>query len=132
MKILIVDDEKIVLDSCRRILESGGFEVRLAASYAQALEILNRCGPPALLLIDLKMPGLDGIDLMRAVRKAWESIPIILMSGYCTPETIAQAAMMGAATFIAKPFTPDELVEKINRVMEGEVLPVFAHTRKTR
>ena len=128
MKILIVDDESIVLDSCRRVLEAEGFQVFLASSADKALEIMASM-EPALVLIDVKMPVLDGIDLMREIRKTWLDIPIILMSGYSTRETISQAAVMGAATFIPKPFTPDELLEKVHRVIDMEILPVFSQKR---
>jgi two-component system response regulator HydG len=68
----------------------------------------------------MKMPERDGMYLMREVKKEWPDIPIIVMSGYYTTETIKEAAEMGAATFIAKPFEPDELVKTIRQVMQKE------------
>jgi DNA-binding NtrC family response regulator len=128
MKILVVDDEGIVLDSCRRVLEPEGFEVSLAKSVKEALEALEKNAFSAL-LIDIKMPEHDGIYLMQEIRQRWADIPIIVMSGYSTTEAIAHAAKMGAATFIPKPFTPDELVETIRRVIVKEISPVFSHDR---
>ena len=122
--ILIVDDEDIVLESCRRVLEADGFEVMLASSAREALDIMGRRLPVALLM-DIKMPERDGIYLMERIRKKWLEIPVIVMTGYPTSETIAEAAMMGAATLISKPFTPDELVETVSRVLKNEIKPVF-------
>ncbi len=122
--ILIVDDEDIVLESCRRVLEADGFEVTLASSAEEALEIMKHRLPVALLM-DIKMPERDGIYLMERIRKKWLEIPVIVMTGYPTSETIAEAAMMGAATLISKPFTPDELVETVSRVLKNEIKPVF-------
>lgn len=125
MKILVVDDEEIVLESCRKVLEAEGFEVLLAESAHQALEIMQD-ETPALLLVDIKMPEKDGVYLIREVRREQADIPIVLMTGYTTKETVAQAAQIGAATLIAKPFTPDELTETIRRVLKKKVVPVFS------
>jgi DNA-binding NtrC family response regulator len=119
MKILVVDDERIVLDSCRRVLEADGFKVLLVPSTDKALEAMKTEGFD-LLLVDVKMPERDGIYLMREVKEKWPDIPIIVMSGYDTAETIAEAAKVGAATFIAKPFTPDELLKTVRQVIEKE------------
>jgi len=116
-KILVVDDEGIVHDSCRRVLEAEGFEVLMVASADSALQVLED-ERPLLLLVDLKMPEHDGIYLMQRVKERWTEIPMIVMSGYHTVETIAEAAKHGAATFIPKPFTPDELLETIRQVIE--------------
>jgi len=123
--ILVVDDEEIVLDSCRKVLEEDEFEVLLARSAEQALTIMERRLPDALLM-DIKMPELDGIYLMGQIREKWREIPVIVMTGYPTTETIAEAAKMGAATLISKPFTPDELVETVRRVLKKEIQPVFS------
>ncbi len=119
MKILVVDDENIVLSSCRLILEAENFEVLLAESVEQALDILTK-EVPALLLIDVKMPAQDGMYLMKKVKAKWPAIPIIVMSGYPVDGTIKTAAELGAATFIAKPFTPDELLETVGFILQKE------------
>lgn len=125
MKILVVDDEAIVLESCRRVLEAEGYDVLLASSADEALEAI-RNDPPGLLLADIKMPQHDGVYLIRELRKERQEIPIVLMTGYTTKETVAEAAQIGAATLIAKPFTPDELAETVRRVVEKKVVPVFS------
>jgi len=116
-KILVVDDDSIVLDSCQRVLADEGFEVSLASNADGALKTME--GEDfALLLIDVKMPKRDGLYLMGEIRKKWPKTPIIAMSGYPTPETIADGVRMGAAKFIPKPFTPDELLQSVCQVLE--------------
>jgi DNA-binding NtrC family response regulator len=115
MKLLVVDDEGIVLESCRRVLEMEGYEVSLAKSADEALALLDK-EEFSLLLMDLKMPVHDGIYLMRELKQRKKDIPIIVMSGYSTQETIKEADMMGANLFLPKPFTPDELLEAISNL----------------
>lgn len=119
MKILVVDDEGIVLDSCQRVLKAEGFDILLVTSADKALKAIEY-DKPSLILIDVKMPVHDGMFLMQKVKEKWPDIPIIVMSGYPTKETITEACKMGAATFIEKPFTPDELLETINRFIKKE------------
>lgn len=116
MKVLVVDDEAIVLKSCRLVLEAEGCEVIAAASVDEALAILEQ-HIPDLLLIDVKMPIHNGMYLMRQVKEKRPGIPIIVMSGYATSETIREAEDLGAATFLPKPFTPDELADTLKTVL---------------
>lgn len=118
MKILVVDDETIVLESCKRVLEDR-FEVIPAGSVDEALEAMRR-EPIEMVLLDIKMPGKDGMSLLRELKEKWPNIPVIVMSGYATTETVEQVSKTEAATFIAKPFTPDELVEAVAKVIEKE------------
>jgi DNA-binding NtrC family response regulator len=119
MKILVVDDEEIVLESCQAVLEEAGFEAVLVPSADQALQAMKH-EDFALLLIDVKMPEHDGMYLMEKVKKQWSGKPVIVMSGYYTADTINEAIRMGAASFIAKPFEPEELITAIKRVMKKE------------
>jgi DNA-binding NtrC family response regulator len=115
VRILIVDDEGIVLSSCRRILESEGYEVLMAGSVDEALRCLDASDDvlPSLLLVDVKMPVHDGIYLIQRVKSEYADLPIVVMSGYPTEETVLNAEHFGAATFIAKPFTPEELLDTV-------------------
>jgi DNA-binding NtrC family response regulator len=116
MKIFIVDDEGIVLESCRRVLESEGYEVACAKSVDEALMVIDP-KEVVLLLIDIKMPFHDGIYLMNELKKQGKIIPAILMSGLNTKEIIAQTEKIGACRFLAKPFTPDELLKAVRQVI---------------
>ncbi len=117
MKILVVDDDAIVIKSCRRILEAEGFEVTAVPGADEALEKI-KSSEFDLLLMDVKMPKHDGIFLMREIKKNWPDIPIVVMSGYPTPETIADVLKLGATQFIPKPFRPDELVKTVRQVIQ--------------
>jgi DNA-binding NtrC family response regulator len=119
VKILVVDDEGIILKSCQRVLEADGFEVVPVPSAQEALMALER-EEFVLLLIDVKMPEHNGMYLMDEVKKQWADMPMIVMSGYDTADTIEEAAKRGAATFIPKPFTPDELIEAVRQVIKKE------------
>lgn len=99
------------------MLEADGFEVLTADSVHAALTLLER-EPPELLLVDVKMPVLDGMYFLRQVRDRQPGLPVIVMSGYATRATIREALQMGAAVFIAKPFTPDELAATVRTVLK--------------
>jgi DNA-binding NtrC family response regulator len=119
VKILIVDDDQIILDSCRRILEAEGLQVSMAQSADVALKLLNK-GDFGLVLIDVKMPEYDGMHLIRKIKKKKPELTIILMSGYPTMETITEGFRIGATKFIAKPFTPEELLVAVRQVNHKE------------
>lgn len=119
MKILVIDDEAVVLDSCKKILSSEGFEVVLAPNVDDALTLLDQNGF-SLLLIDIKMPKRDGLYLMDVLRGRGERIPIVVMSGYQTAEAIEETTSKGAALFIPKPFTPDELLNAVRSAIKKE------------
>lgn len=120
MKILVVDDDAIVIKSCRRILEAEGFEVTAVPGADEALEKVKYYEFD-LLLMDVKMPKHDGIFLMREIKKNWPDIPIIVMSGYPTPETVADVLRLGATQFIPKPFRPDELTKVVRQVLQKAI-----------
>ncbi len=117
MRVLVVDDEAMVLKSCQAVLEAEGWDVSLAGSVAAALALID-AEPPALLLADVKMPVQDGMQLMRCLQQRGSRIPVVIMSGYSTPETMREAENLGAAAFIAKPFTPDELAAVVRSVQK--------------
>jgi DNA-binding NtrC family response regulator len=119
MKILVVDDENIVLDSCRKVLVSEGYDVCLVPSADKAIAAMED-DDFNLLLVDIMMPEHDGLYLMEEIKKRWPNKPVIVMSGYDTADTIKKATEKGSAGFINKPFTPDELINMIQKVLGGE------------
>ena len=116
VKILIVDDEQVVLDSCRKVLAAEGFEVFLASSAVEALEAM-KTDEFSLLLVDVKMPEHDGMYLIRELNEHWLGTPVMVMSGYHTAQTIEEAKQRGAVSFIYKPFTPDELIDSVRNAI---------------
>lgn len=116
MKILVVDDDAIVIRSCVRILEAEDFGVFTVSDADAALKTVGE-NEFDLMLLDVKMPKRDGLYLLKEIRKIRATVPIIVMSGYSTPETIADAFASGATSFIEKPFRPDELMKEIRKVL---------------
>ena len=117
MKILVIDDDCVVVESCRRILEAEGFRVDAANSVARAEQILkNR--EFDLVLTDIKMPDRDGFDMIHQVKAIQPDQPVLMMTGYLTEKTIEQGRRAGADDFIGKPFTPEELVAAVNRFLD--------------
>jgi DNA-binding response OmpR family regulator len=119
MKLLVVDDDKVVLDSCRRILEAESYTVVLTSSARDAVARLE-AEAFDLLLVDVIMPEYDGIYLIGTVRQKWPTLPVLVMSGYPTPETISSGLSAGATHFIAKPFTPDELLAAVRKALKSK------------
>ena len=117
MKILVVDDDAIVIKSCKRILEAEALEVSTVPSADEALEMIKKYEFD-LLLIDVKMPKHDGMFLMREILKVIPDMPIVVMSGYPTPETVSDVLKLGATQFIPKPFRPDELIKVVRPILQ--------------
>ena len=108
MKIMIVDDEMIVRESLLHWFEKNGHKVETASSGLEALEKLERL-PFELLLVDIKMPGMDGIELLGKVKEEYPGTIVIIMTAYGTIETAVTAMKMGAVDYLLKPFKPDQL-----------------------
>ena len=113
--VLLVDDDPTLLSILARRLSREGMEVRTAPSGYAALGALER-GWPALLVVDLMMPGMDGFELCRRVKRIAD-LPIIVLSSVDASESKVRALEEYAEDYITKPFDPDELVARINRVM---------------
>ncbi len=115
VKILIVDDEQIVLDSIKRILKKEEtLEIHSALSAVKALESMKNIHPQ-IILTDLMMPEMDGLEFLRKVKEFDSKILVIMITGYATINTALQAMQSGAFDYIAKPFTREELRRVIER-----------------
>ncbi|SDU50645.1 hybrid sensor histidine kinase/response regulator [Desulfobacula phenolica] len=115
--ILVIDDEKDIRDGCERILQRMGCKVLTAASGKEGLEILEK-SKICIVLCDIKMPGMDGLEVLTQIRKTHESILVIMITGFSTVETAIEAMKKGAYDFLSKPFTPDQLRINITRAIE--------------
>lgn len=123
-RILIIDDEEIVLDSCRQILEGSGYVTRTASDGSVGLRQVAEFRPD-LVFVDLKMPGISGFEVLERVRALDPSIVAIVITGYATLSSAVEAMQRGAYDFLPKPFTPDEFrlitkrgIEKRELVLE--------------
>jgi len=117
IRVLVVDDEQDIRDGFERILTRIGCQVLKASRGDKGLEILEKEGA-AIVLLDLKMPGMDGMEVLGLIRKLDESILVIVVTGYATVETAIEAMKLGAYDFISKPFEPDQLRIVVNRAWE--------------
>ena len=119
--ILVIDDEQVIRESCRQILSPhvGGVSVAdsgaggLAAMKAESFDIV---------ILDLKMPGMDGMEVLRAIKRDYPQTVVIVITGYATVESAVEAMKGGAYDFLPKPFTPDEFRAVINRSLERKKL----------
>ena len=117
-KILVIDDETIVRTSCERTLTPEGYEVISTSGGQEGIEYLQNQSFE-LVLLDLKMPDIDGIEVLTRINKEWPDTKVIMITGYSTVDTAVQALRFGAYNFIEKPFTPDSLLNAVKEVFDG-------------
>lgn len=120
-RILVVDDEMIVCESCRRILEEEGYEVETALSGEEAFRKMRE-NSFEIVITDLKMPGIDGMEVLRTLKKEYPETIIIMITGFSTVETAVEAMKLGAFDYIPKPFTPDEVSIVVKKAIEQKSL----------
>ncbi len=120
-RILVVDDERIVCESCQRILEEEGYEVEIALGGQEAFGRMKE-NPFDVVITDLKMPTIDGMDVLRYLRKEYPDTIVIMITGFSTVETAVEAMKLGAFDYIPKPFTPDEVSIVVKKALEKRAL----------
>jgi DNA-binding NtrC family response regulator len=107
-RVLVIDDDEVMLDACRRILRPAGFDVDVEAEglrgRARALETTYD-----LVLVDLRLPDVDGLDLLAALREGQPDAELMVITGHSSLDSAVQAGRLGAFDYLPKPFTPDEL-----------------------
>ncbi|MFB0536984.1 MAG: response regulator [Anaerolineae bacterium] len=121
VRILVVDDELGIREGCRRALTPYGFEVEVAENGPTGLRELRE-GQFDVLLLDVMMPGMSGLEVLRQARKLDPDLICIIITGYATVELAVQAIREGAHDFITKPFTSELLLQVINRELERRQL----------
>lgn len=125
-RLLVVDDEAVIRDGLKRVLEGESFVVETCSSGFHALEIMQQ-RELDLIITDLKMPGMSGIEVLKSVRILQPDIPVILITGYASIDTAVDAMKNGAADYISKPFAPDLLLEKV-RIALGQRVMILDDT----
>lgn len=119
MRILVVDDEPVVCTVLASILEKKGYEVATEDSGKSALVFLEH-HPVDLLLSDICMDGMNGVELMRQARRLYPNLAVIMVTGYASIDTAVEAMQLGAFDYIRKPFKHDELLRCVQRAIEYE------------
>ncbi len=116
-RVLIVDDEKNIVSSLKNILGDEGYEVATAEDGLDALEMIQS-DPPDLVLLDIWLPGMDGIEVLKTVKTYYPEIEVLVMSGHGTIETAVKATKLGASDFIEKPFSLESLIQSIENALK--------------
>lgn len=115
--ILIIDDEDIICESCSKVLTKEGYSVEIAKDGSSGIQKVKELKPD-LALVDLKMPGMSGMEVLEKIKEIDPNIATVVITGYATIESAVEAIKRGAYDFIPKPFTPDELRLIVKRGLE--------------
>jgi len=119
-KMLVIDDEDVVLDSCRKIFTDEGFDVVTTNSPEEGLKLVNDTNFD-IILCDWKMPGFDGMDVIEELYKRSPDSAIVMISGYPSVERATEAMKRGALDYVPKPFTPEEISQAVQRALKKKI-----------
>jgi two-component system, OmpR family, response regulator MprA len=128
MKILVVDDERAVRDSLRRALELEGYEIELAADGSEALYRLEGSEEPDAMILDVLMPGVDGLEVCRRLRGSGSKLPVLMLTARTEVEDRVAGLDAGADDYVTKPFALEELLARVRALLrrtgdeEGDVV----------
>ena len=120
-RILIVDDEEIVRESLGGWLEKDGYTLGSAPDGMSALKAVEE-GDWSILVVDLKMPGIDGLEVLKRVKEKHPEIALVIMTAFATVDTAVRAMKLGAYDYIVKPFDPEELSLMIQKIVGQQAL----------
>ncbi len=121
--ILIIDDDEVMRDSCNQILSSKKYDIQLAENGRTGLDLIKRMFFD-IVILDLKMPGLNGMEVLKKIKNTNPESIVIVITGYATVDSAVEAMKMGAYDFLPKPFTPDELRLIVHRAIEKRKLHI--------
>jgi DNA-binding response OmpR family regulator len=119
-KILVVDDEKQICQNVEKILSKNNYEVIRATSAKEALEKMAK-DSFSLLISDIVMPEMNGLEFLKLVKKEWPLTKAVMMTAYASTDTAVKAIRLGALDYLSKPFTPDELRSTVKRALSGDL-----------
>jgi NADH-quinone oxidoreductase subunit E len=112
--VVVIDDDESMCEGCRQTLESGGFSAAKASNGEDGIKLVQQI-KPHVVLVDLKMPGMPGIEVMSKIPKIDSSIVTVVITGYGTIDAAVESMKIGAFDFLTKPFDPDKLLETVRR-----------------
>ena len=115
---LVVEDDELVAEMLRFLLDRQGFRVHVAHDGREGLALIQTLPPPAIALLDVMMPFIDGFQLVTLLRDqlAWAQVPVIMLTAKSQERDIVRALDAGASDYIVKPFQPNELVARVRRL----------------
>ncbi|MBW1797366.1 MAG: response regulator [Deltaproteobacteria bacterium] len=114
LRVLVIDDESVICDACDLVLTEKGHMVDYCKTGKTGLIAIER-GTYDVILLDMKLPDIDGMKVLKRVREKMPAPCVIVMTGYSTMSNAVQAMKLGAADYLAKPFTDDELIESVEK-----------------
>jgi two-component system response regulator MprA len=117
VKILVVDDERAVRESLRRALELEGYEIELAGVGSEALYRLEANGEPDAVILDVLMPGLDGLEVCKRLRRAGSRLPVLMLTARGEVEDRVAGLDAGADDYVTKPFALEELLARLRALL---------------
>ncbi|MBM4370103.1 MAG: response regulator [Deltaproteobacteria bacterium] len=129
-RLLVVDDEPVVCQSCSRIFAGSGFSVDTTTDPFDGLQRASE-GDFSMVLLDVKMPGMEGIEFLERLRRANPDVPVIMITGYSSVAEAAAAMRLGAVDYIPKPFTPKELTNAVQRGLASHFVRTVSTTART-
>ncbi len=114
LRVLVIDDEKVICDACHLVLSENGHTVDSCMTGKTGLLAVER-GTYDVILLDMKLPDIDGMGILKTIREKMPAPCVIVMTGYSTMSNAVEAMKLGAADYLAKPFTDDELISAIEK-----------------
>lgn len=131
-RLLLIDDHALFRSGLRLVLLQGMADVEVleAASLEQAVRTTHE--PPALVLLDIQLQGVNGLEGLGLLRQRWPQVPVVMLSSIATPDTIAQALARGAAAFVSKGDTPDRIISVIRHTLAHLQQPHLANSAQTK
>jgi len=119
LKVLVIDDESVICNACHLVLSEKGHTVDRCATGKTGLLAIER-GAYDVILLDMKLPDIDGMEILETLRVEMPAPYVIVMTGYSTMSNAVQAMKLGAADYLSKPFTDDELIEAVEKACSGQ------------
>ena len=117
MKMMLVDDEERFLSTTQKLLSRKGYDVLTASSGGEALEIL-RAHNIHVVILDVKMPGMDGIETLKAIKRNYPLVEVIMLTGHGTVDSAVEGLKSGATDYLTKPTDVQDLIEKAEEAFE--------------
>jgi len=117
MRIMLVDDEERLLSTTKKLFEKIGIDVLTATSGKDALELLNT-EEVHVIFLDIKMPGMDGMEILQRVKKDYPLIEVVILTGHATMETAVEGLKLGALDFLIKPVSMKDILGKVEEAFD--------------
>lgn len=117
----MAEDDEEAINIIRFLLEREGYELHLATDGRQAMELIDNMEPPQLILLDIMLPYVNGFQLVTHIRQKteWQTVPIIMVTAKTSEEDVVRALDNGANDYVAKPFSPKELLARLKRFVRS-------------